>query len=227
MQIKDKNIFIAGGSSGLGLSLTKAFISKGAKVYATGTKEDNLSALKKIDSPNIYPITMDVQNSNNISKVIDSIDQIDVFINCVGVWTEGKLPTNTFDQIKNTIDINLTGAILLTNKILPKLVESKGFVFHVVSTSGIKARSNQSVYVASKFGLRGFIDSLRDEMVGSGVRVVGLYPGGMNTPFFQKSGTNMNNQKWMDTNHIADTIIHILENDQTLTIDHVIMNRLK
>ena len=87
------------------------------------------------------------------------------------------------------IDINVKGTILVTLGLLPHM---KGSIINIISTAGLKGKVNEAVYVASKFAVRGFTESLQKEYENSHLVITAVYMGGMNTPF------------WDETEHIKD-----------------------
>lgn len=89
----------------------------------------------------------------------------------------------------------------------------------------MKGRNNQAVYVASKYGVTGFTDSLKEDLADTNVKVSGFYPGGMNTSLFKKAGKPKDNSDWMDTNKVAEVIVFMIERDMTMVMDHVVLNK--
>lgn len=133
---------------------------------------------------------------------------------------------NSEEKISEVIDTNIKGVIFTTKVALAHMRKQKsGFILNIVSTSGLKGRKDQSVYVASKFAVRGFTDSLKEDLAGTHIKVAGFYPGGMNTRLFEKAGFTKENSKWMDTNKVASIVIFMLKQDDEMILDHVVLNR--
>lgn len=227
MKLKNKTVLITGATSGLGFSLAKLLVKKGCKVHGIGRSEKKAREAKtKLRSLNFYTYVADVSNSNEVAKVVSEIGQIDILINNAGVWIEGKLQENSIEKISEAIDTNLKGVIYTTKVVLTKMLKkNEGFIINISSTSGLKGRNNQSVYVASKFGVTGFTQSLQQDLGDTNIKVTGFFPGGMNTRLFEKAGTPKDNVDWMDTDKVANTIVFILEQDDTMIIDHVVLNK--
>lgn len=229
MKLKDKVVVITGASSGLGFSIAKALIKKGCRVYGTGKTEEKVKeAKKKLRSKTFECYVSNVTDSKEVERILKKIGRVDVLINNAGVWLEGKLQENSVKQISNTIDVNLKGVIFMTRAVLPQMLKrNEGFIVNVSSTSGLKGRSNQSVYVASKFGVTGFTKSLQEDLKDTNIKVAGFYPGGMNTEMFEKAGAKKENKDWMDTEKVAEVIVFMLERDETMILDHVVLNKRK
>lgn len=227
MELKNKTILITGGSEGLGLSLARALVTNETTVHIIGRSEDKLSKAKEETShENLVTHSVDVSDYKKLKEVIDAIGNIDVLINNAGVWIEGELTELDEEAISSAIDINTKGVIYTTKYVLPNMLKADdGFILNVSSTSGLKGRENQSVYVASKFAVQGFTESLKLELKKTNVKVVGFYPGGMNTKLFDKAGSPKQNDDWMDTDKVAKVIKFILELDDSMILDHVVLNK--
>jgi uncharacterized protein len=227
MNLKDKIIVITGGADGLGLSMTKELLSQGAKVNVVSRSKDKLEALQVADtSGNLKIFPCDITKENELKAVAESIGDCDIVINNAGVWLEGKIEQQSFEEISQTIDINLKGTIYTTKTFLPFMIKKgDGFILNVSSTTGLKGRENQSVYAASKFGVQGFTESLKEDLKSTNIKVAGFYPGGMNTKLFEKAGNPKQNNDWMDTDKVAKVVTFILELDDSMLLDHVVLNK--
>lgn len=226
MDLKDKVVVITGGSDGLGLSLAKLFTSKGSKVHIIGRDNNKLDKVVKTLGDNSKGYPANVGNLNEIQRVADEIGSVDVLINNAGIWIEGSIIDNSEEEISDAIDTNLKGVIFSTKAFLPELLKSnEAHIINVSSTSGLKGRTGQPVYVASKFGVTGFTESLKEDLANTNVKVSGFYPGGMNTSLFQKAGTPKDNSDWMNTDKVAEIIVFMIERDITMVMDHVVVNK--
>jgi len=228
MKLKNKTVVITGGSDGLGFSLAKQFIGKGSKVYILGRNKTKLDGAVKRLGKNAQGFVADVSKLNEVQKVADEIGQTDILINNAGVWIEGTISQNSEKEISDSIDINLKGVIYTTKAFLPQLEKSpEAHVVNISSTSGLKGRDNQAVYVASKFGVTGFTESLKVDLANTNIKVSGFYPGGMSTGLFEKAGTPKENADWMDTDKVAEIIAFMIERDASMVMDHVVLNKRK
>lgn len=226
MQLKDKTVVITGGSDGLGFSLAKLFVSKGSKVVIIGRNKDRLDKAVKELGGVTKDYIADVSNLKQIQSIAEDLKEVDVLINNAGIWIEGQVADNTEEEISRAIDINLKGVIYTTKAFLPLLKKpTESHILNISSTSGLKGRDNQAVYVATKFGVTGFTESLKLDLASSNIKVSGFYPGGMHTSLFEKVGKPKNNEDWMDTNKVAEIIVFMLERDISMVMDHVVLNK--
>lgn len=227
MKLKNKIAIVTGGSEGLGLSIVKKLLSEGCKVHIISrTKSRQEQVVSDINNDNLFTHQSDVSNYQEVSNTINDIGSVDILINNAGLWLEGNLEDNVAESISKVIDVNVKGVIYCTKAVLP-IMKSKngGYILNVSSTSGLKGREIQSVYVASKFAVTGFTESLKEDLKATNIKVAGFYPGGMNTKLFEKAGYPKKNSDWMDTDKVAEIIISILKLDDSMILDHVVINK--
>ncbi|GFE48498.1 hypothetical protein So717_02510 [Roseobacter cerasinus] len=110
-----------------------------------------------------------------------------------------------------TLQTNLTGTIQLTRALLPALrARDDAAILNVISKSGVVAQAGQSVYTASKYGMRGFTEVLKADEAETGVRVAGLYQSGTNTEMFAKAGEEVPNHIFTEPQDLADVVVFML-----------------
>lgn len=188
MDLKDKKVFITGGSAGIGKALIKDLLQNGAKDIAVmGRKETPMEDLKKeFSSANFMLIQGDVSKPENLEKAIDQINrewgEFDILINNAGVVSAGLLSEMSDDDIIKQINVNLTGLILLTKKSLPLLKKSAGgAIINISSGYGYIAMPFYSVYAATKAAVRQFSDAMRRELHQYPLHVMTVYPSATDT----------------------------------------------
>jgi short-subunit dehydrogenase len=228
-----KKVLITGGNAGLGLEVTKLLLNKDYEVSILSKDKKKLESVQKeLDSKKLSHIQCDLRNYDEIKNAVSKIDDIDILINCAGIIAYKKLEEHNPQNIKDIIDTNLLGTILITREILPKFKkQNSGVIMNVSSTSGLMTggHAKESAYIASKFGVTGFTEALRKEMQEEkkNIKVLGFYPGGMNTNFFTKAGLDKDTSKYMDPTEVAEIIVFMLERPNSLNMDHVVVNRNK
>jgi short-subunit dehydrogenase len=192
-----KKAIITGGGTGLGKELGK-LLSKEYHIVLLGrTKEkleDAANEIRETGGEVSYAV-LDVRSPLEVEQVSSTEllqDDIGLLIHNAGVGYFGPLTEAKDVELEAMFETNVLGPIRLTKGLLPQLEKNKSTILNIISTAGLRGKKNESLYVASKFALRGFGESLQKEYDGSGIRVVNAYMGGMNTPF------------WDETDHISD-----------------------
>jgi 3-oxoacyl-[acyl-carrier protein] reductase len=236
MNLSQKNIIITGGSDGLGFSLARLLVEKGANVAIisrTQSKVDGaVSKLTEISNGTckVLGYAADVSSFQQLSVAAEQIkqefSQIHGLVNNAGIWLEGNLQDQTEQEISAVIDVNVKGVLFATNLFLPTMLQTdQGHIINVASTSGLRGREKQAVYAASKFAVQGFSESLKIDLADTSVKVSGFYPGGMKTGLFEKAGYAKDNNDWMDPAEVALILVQMLEQDSHMVMDHVVVNK--
>ncbi|HPO05637.1 MAG TPA: SDR family oxidoreductase [Candidatus Gracilibacteria bacterium] len=208
-----KTILITGAANGLG----KTLALKLAQDYRLILWDLDAEKLKRLaaDLKADYQV-VDLSDLEQISLALNELSQnrirVEVLINVAGIWCEGPLETNSPLQIQKTLTINTLAPMYLCQSLLPEMKkQQKGQIINVMSIGALQAKSNRSVYYASKWGLNGFTKCLAAELAKSGVTVHGIYPGTMNTGFYQVAGSQKNPQQDLDPSLVADKIVDLVD----------------
>ncbi|XP_019410237.1 PREDICTED: dehydrogenase/reductase SDR family member 9-like [Crocodylus porosus] len=182
-----KYIFITGCDTGFGNLAARTFDKKGFRVFASCLTETGAEALKAASSERLQTLQLDVTDSDNVKKVAE---RIKAEVGSEGLWglinNAGIIgPTGPTDWLKiehfrAPIEVNLIGLINVTLNMLPLVKKAKGRIVNISSIGG-RLAVNGGGYFPSKYGLEGFNDSLRRDMIAFGVKVSCIEPGLFNT----------------------------------------------
>jgi NADP-dependent 3-hydroxy acid dehydrogenase YdfG len=164
--------FITGPAGGLGTALAEALESTHT-LFLGGRPSDRLDALAQRLGATTWPL--DLQDADAIPSAVEPIDELDVLIHNAGAAFPGRVAESTVDEWRVTMEVNVIGAVALTLALLPALHSARGHVVFINSGAGINASPGLASYTASKFALRGFADSLRDDE--PSLRVTSIHPG--------------------------------------------------
>ena len=174
---------MTGASSGIGLATVKLFASHGAKVVMAARSIDKLEQLKaEMPEPaNVLCVKTDVaveaDCKNLIEETVKTFGHIDVLVNNAGISMRAMFIDLDLDVIKRLMDTNFWGTVYCTKYALPYLLETKGSIVGVISTAGYLGLPGRTGYSASKFAIRGFLDTLRVEHRYDGLHVMVFAPG--------------------------------------------------
>lgn len=180
-----KTIFVTGATSGIGLKITQICIEKGYTVYATGRNEAALNMLSRMGA---HTIQADLRVIAEMKRVVLDLPPIDVAILNAGIGVFNNAFELSDDNINDMIDVNVRAPIHLAKHLVSKMIEQrKGHLIFISSQAGKVPTRKASVYAATKHALSGFIDGLRLEVSPFNLKVTGIYPGPIDTPFLQKA----------------------------------------
>ncbi|MCS6956821.1 MAG: SDR family oxidoreductase [Patescibacteria group bacterium] len=207
-----KTLVITGGSDGLGKEIARILKDD----YQVIILSSNLKRLKKTAKElNVDYFLCDITDFNQcektVKKIIDKFGRIDILINNAGIWIEEEVDNNECLQIKKTIEVNLLGQIFMTKATISYMKKNKkGTIIFINSQAGLNTKAKRSIYNASKWGLRGFADSLEKELYPYNIKVISLYPGKMKTKLFEKTGVKKDLSDALNPFYIAKLVKFIL-----------------
>ncbi|MDR0697129.1 MAG: 3-oxoacyl-ACP reductase FabG [Christensenellaceae bacterium] len=181
----NKTVLITGGAGGIGQSIVEGFAELGYEIYLSYlTSEAEAINLKQklAGKANIEILKADLRDHNQIKTIIEYILQktgkIDIIVNNAGASLFGLFTDHSIDEIKSTLDINLTGLINLTQCVVRSMISEKyGRIINISSIWGLVGASCEVVYSAAKAGVIGFTKALAKELGPSGITVNCVAPG--------------------------------------------------
>lgn len=231
MKLSNKIIVVTGASDGIGKQIALRLAREGVKLALIARDEKRLaevsSETKKGGASEVKIYPCDIRQTDKLAKVIKSIisdfGTIDILINNAGIWQK-LMPIDEVDKdvVDDVIATNLSALIHTTRLLLPTLrSRNESAIINVISRSGIVALEGQSVYSASKFGVRGFTEVLKADLKGSSVRVAGVYQGGTNTKIFEKTGENFPTEKFTNPSDLADVVVYMLSQPKQIWLHDV------
>lgn len=225
----NKIVVITGAGSGLGASLAEKYAEDGYHVCLLGRTEEKLERTAKALPNGDYSIfTVDVSSKREVShvfkKVKDDLGTVDVLVNNAGVGVFDLAENLSEEAIHQMIDINIKGTIFCTQEVLSDMKDkNSGSIINIVSTAGLEGKMTESVYCASKFGVRGFHESLLVELEETDIHVFGAYMGGMKTEFWDGIFDVSQAEGLMEPEDVADIIYHNAKERKNLNVDQVVI----
>lgn len=234
MELKGQTVLITGASDGIGKAIAIRLAKSVEELILLGKNEQRLSKVKElclergVDKITIYAV--DFLEKDNFEKVLTKIysrhKNITVLINNAGVWQKmGDIDNVSLSKVDEIITVNLISLIKLTKTVLPILREQlEGKIINIVSKSGYVAQKGQSVYTASKYGVRGFTEVLQEDLKESNITVTGVYQSGTKTKMFSKADENIPNDifnNFTDPQDLAKIVEDIIIAPNSLWIPEI------
>ena len=218
-----KTIIVTGAGSGLGKELAVLFSQKGYHLLLVGRSIDKLTAAKndiEAGGGKADILGIDIRKTDEVSKKINAVSgtyEIAGLVNNAGLGHFGPFVDSEEKQIKEMLDTNVLGTILMTKAVLPLLLGiGEGRIMNIISTAGLRGKVNEAVYVASKFAVRGFTESLQKEFEGSGIKINAVYMGGMATPFWEGSDHIKDPSRLKSAKEVAELIFEQMDQDEII-----------
>ncbi len=223
-------VIITGGASGLGLELVKQFIEKNYLVCNIDRDYERMQILDNAYKDNYKGFIGDISDSAFVKNVINEISNlgnIKILINNAGE-PSFKLPTKYEKEDIDKCFKGLRGMILFSTEVLKVKEEKDLKIVNIMSSAALRGNKQEAVYCATKWGERGYTESLKVAYKGTSVKVIGVYPGGINTEFYKNSRDYVSEEKqstFMKPCDVAKTIIDNITNETNLTVADIIIER--
>ncbi|MEM8979327.1 MAG: SDR family oxidoreductase [Pseudomonadota bacterium] len=231
MDLKGKTVVVTGGSDGIGREICFKLAHEGAKLAILGRDLARLDAVVETalergaaEAVRFRADFLDTSRAAAVAQdVLTHFGTVDVLINNAGIWHKtGPLDSLSDETLHQVVQTNLTSVMQLTKALIPQMrAQDEAAILNVVSKSGVVAQAGQSVYTATKYGLRGFTDVLKEDEAGTGVRVAGLYQSGTNTGMFAKTGEEVPNNIFTEPDDLADVVVFMLTRPPKLWMHEV------
>jgi len=191
--------WVTGGGTGIGKALAESLYRAGYSVVISGRRKDTLDqAAAQIgsgpSSGKIRAIPGDITQTKYIPDLLDQITQswgpVDLLVNNAGENPHHGVAETTLEEYRKALEINCLAAIACTKAVLPSMQQrGQGAIVNISSTLGKWASAGSAAYSVSKYAMSGFTDVLRQDLVGTGIHIMGVYPGfiatAMTEPFVQ------------------------------------------
>ncbi len=223
-------VIITGGANGLGFELVKQFIEKNYFVCNIDRDLEKMKILNSTYKDNYKGFIGDISDDEFVKTVISKISNlgnIKILINNAGE-PSFKLPTKYEKEDIDKCFKGLQGMILFSTEVLKVKEEKDLKIVNIMSSAALRGNKQEAVYCATKWGERGYTESLKACYKGTSVKVIGVYPGGINTEFYKNSRDYVSEEKqstFMKPSDVAKTIIDNITNDANLTVADIIIER--
>jgi NADP-dependent 3-hydroxy acid dehydrogenase YdfG len=225
MSLKGKIVFVTGASAGIGAATALAFAAEGARLLLAARRAGKLAEVASMalerGAPAVHSIDLDVREHRAVQQSIDDLPaewaEIDILVNNAGL-SRGldKLYMGKVQDWEEMIDTNVKGLLYVTRAVVPGMVvRGRGHVINLGSTAGEITYPNGAVYCATKAAEKAINDGLRQDVLGTPVRVTSVDPGMVETDFslvrfhgdHEKAAKVYKGVKPLTAEDIADVIV--------------------
>ena len=227
---------VTGGSSGLGLAIVNALLELDHKVCIIARDEEKIQATIASLGPlgkNVSYYAGSVADEEFVINVFADLSKRSYYcnyvFNCAGVGVFGNPYNMDFQKIMTAFMPNTIGLMTMSFEALRNMTEG-GTIINVMSTAALKGLANESIYCASKWAARGFTESIQafcKTMNKNKMHVIGVYPGGMKTPFWTPNcGQNPDTSSFMDPDEVAKDIVYFVLERKTSYHSSLVIERI-
>ena len=233
--LRGKNCLITGATGGLGKEIAKEFAKNGCNLFLTGRNNDKLNSLKNELENSVNEIKIDFEDADlsddgEIQKLIEKVKgvfaNIDILVNCAGVFPVKLLSDSTIEDFENCFSVNVKAAFVLCKEFSQGMISKKwGRIINIASSSAYAGFKNTSIYCSSKHALLGLSRSLHSELKEYNVRTFCVSPGSIKTPM-GKSVIGQNYETFLNPNEIAELIVRLVSFDNEMISQEIQLSRM-
>ncbi|MDX3770681.1 SDR family NAD(P)-dependent oxidoreductase [Streptomyces sp. NBC_01707] len=234
--LEGKVVLVTGASSGIGRATALALSEAGARVAVGARRADRLKDLAQDAPGEILVVELDVTDEQSVQEAVaatvERFGALDAVVNNAGIMLSGAILGADTTEWTRMIETNLLGSMYTVHAALPHLLESKGAVVQISSTSGRISSAASGVYAATKFGITAFAEALRQEVTTHGVRVVVVEPGFVSTeltshitdPNIQAAAKDMaESMRTLQPEDIAAAVVYALTQPAHVAVNEILI----
>jgi NADP-dependent 3-hydroxy acid dehydrogenase YdfG len=225
---------ITGASSGIGAATARALAAHGYRLVLLARRVERLEALASELGNGAVAIAADVTNRDAMVAAAEqtstALGRAEVLINNAGVMLLGPFGTEQREEARRMVEVNLLGAMTATEVFLPQLRDGGGDLINISSVAGRTARAGNAAYAATKWGLNGWSEALRQELQPD-IRVTVIEPGAVATELTDhitdeatKQTTEVFYQRLaIQPSDVADVIAFAVTRPRRLTLNEILL----
>jgi 3-oxoacyl-[acyl-carrier protein] reductase len=226
-------VWITGGGSGIGLAIAKRLAAEGHRIAITGRTISKLEQasdeIKILAGSEVFTVVGDVSVANDVERCVSEIvehfgESISLLVSSAGISPFTLFSETSVEEFDEVIAVNLKGGFLVAKAVLPGMYAAgRGTIVEILSIASEKAFKGGASYIASKFAMRGFTDSLREEARKHNVRVIAILPGATETELWDESERVEHHERMMQPEDVANVICDALKLSSRALIEEIRM----
>ena len=177
-ELHGRRALVTGASGGIGRAIAQGLHAQGAELVLSGRKVEQLEQLRTQLGERAEVVPADLADAADVERMAELAKGVDVLVANAALPASGELESFSAEQIDRALDVNLRAPIHMARAAAPEMVQrGAGHLVFISSMSGKITTPGQSLYSATKYGLRGFAFSLGGDLRGTGVGVTTVFPG--------------------------------------------------
>lgn len=227
--VKNKNVLIVGATGGIGSRVAKLLAGSGANLFLAGRNSEKLAALaQELNLPSAKTLALDISKPSEVAVLKDQFfaqyPTIDVLVNAAGLGIIKSSDTLTEEEFMQTIHTNLYAPFLLVKAFLPNMKETKkGLIINIPGILGKVPMLGAAAYSASKYGLNGMMQSIREEVKRTEIRITNLFLGGVDTPFWDTIDLRVQRDKMVMAEEAAKAIWFLCQQPTSAVVSEMVV----
>jgi short-subunit dehydrogenase len=228
-KLTNQKILITGATGGIGSETAKLLAGSGAVLFLTGRKSDQLKALAetlKIPAERLFitDLTDEYAVNTMAESILEQAGNLDILINAAGLGIIKPIEQLSLQEFTRTLNANLVSAFLLVKAFLPVMKEAKkGLIINIPGVLGKVPMSGAAAYSASKYGLVGMMQSIREELKRTEIRISNLFLGGVDSPFWDAIDLRVQKDKMIRSEEAARAIWFLCQQPASGVVSEMVL----
>ncbi len=227
--LNGKNILIAGATGGIGSRVAKMLVGSGANVFLTGRNSEKLQQVaitNKLPAENFFAADLSQPGAVAVlkEKYFNQFTSIDILVNASGIGIIKSVDVLSEDDFMQTLQYNLFAPFLLIKAFLPAMKETKkGLIINIPGILGKVPMAGAAAYSASKYGLVGMMQSIREELKRTDIRITNLFLGGVDSPFWDTIDLKVQREKMVQAEEAAKAIWFLCQQPRSGVVSEMVL----
>jgi short-subunit dehydrogenase len=227
--IKNKNVLVVGATGGIGSKTARLLAGSGAHLFLVARNKEKLTVLaNELNLPLSKTLAMDISKPEEVAVLKEQFftqySSIDVIVNAAGIGIIKSSDVLTEAEFLKTLNTNLYGPFLLVKAFLPKMKElKKGLIINIPGILGKVPMLGAAAYSASKYGLLGMMQSIREEVKRTEIRITNLFLGGVDTPFWDEIDLRVQRDKMVMAEEAAKAIWFLCQQPTSAVVSEMVI----
>jgi short-subunit dehydrogenase len=225
--LKNKKVLIVGATGGIGAHLVKLINNSGAQVWIAGRQLAKLNLIAETNQlPASQILEVDLSNSDAVQSFVKKIENeaFDIYINAAGIGIIKPLSQLEVADMKLSYQVNVLSTFEIVKAILPKMIEvKKGLIINIPGILGKIPMSGAAAYCASKYALVGMMQSIREELKRTEIRITQVYLGGVDSPFWDNIDLRVQRDKMIQAEEAAKSIWFLCQQPSSGVVSEMVL----
>jgi NADP-dependent 3-hydroxy acid dehydrogenase YdfG len=228
-KLNNKNVLVAGATGGIGEATVKLLAQSGANMFIAGrnkSKLDSLAATLNIPAERVFHLDLtDPGTVEEMSSRIHSlVPQIDILINAAGIGVIKPLEQLSLEEFRLSLQVNLEGSFMLVKAFLPAMkATGKGLIVNIPGVLGKVPMAGAAAYSASKYGLVGMMQSVREELKRTEIRITNIFMGGVDSAFWDNINMRVQREKMVQADEAARAIWFLCQQPSSGVVSEMVL----
>ncbi len=228
-KLNGKKILVVGATGGIGSNLVKLLHQSGASLFISGRNSQKLQDLSQqigLDSARVAAV--DITSATEVEQLAMQVNAemgtLDMLINASGLGIIKPIEQLSLEDFMQSLQTNLVGSFLLVKAFLPAMKEvKKGLIINIPGVLGKVPMAGAAAYSASKYGLVGMMQSIREELKRTEIRITNIFLGGVDSPFWETIDLKVQKEKMIREEEAARAIWFLCQQPASGVVSEMVL----